>query len=125
MKKRAHKTPNRHAKISHNPPIELPFTQKLREALAQRNTMVINDQGLRPSAVILPMFVKENRFNLLFTKRTEKVAHHKGEISFPGGSVEPSDKDLRSTAIRECVEEIGLLEKDINIIGILGIPIHL
>ncbi len=119
MAKKANRIPNRHAEISHLDPIGNPSIEKLREALAQRGRRVIDEQGLKPSAVILPLFLEEHRFHILFTKRTEKVAHHKGEISFPGGAVEPSDKDLRSTAIRECFEEIGLLESDISIIGIL------
>lgn len=119
MVKRAMRTPSQCGKIFEKSSIETPFTKKLREALAQRERHIIHEQELRPSAVILPLFQKDTQFNLLFTRRTDEVSHHKGEISFPGGAVEPSDKDLQSTAIRECFEEIGLMEKDIHIIGTL------
>ncbi len=113
------RTPSKYGKIFKKSSIETPFTKKLREALAQRERHIIHEQELRPSAVILPLFQKDTQFNLLFTRRTDEVSHHKGEISFPGGAVEPSDKDLRATAIRECFEEIGLKEKDCHIIGTL------
>jgi 8-oxo-dGTP pyrophosphatase MutT (NUDIX family) len=51
------------------------------------------------------------------TKRSELVASHKGEISFPGGAFEVQDSDLVATALREAEEEIGLLATDVHVIG--------
>ena len=45
------------------------------------------------------------------------MVHHKGQISFPGGVVEPDDPSLRATALREAHEEIGLQEDDVDILG--------
>jgi 8-oxo-dGTP pyrophosphatase MutT (NUDIX family) len=71
----------------------------------------------RNAAVIIPVFFKNQEAHLLFTKRTDKVEHHKGQISFPGGMQDSIDKDLRETAIRETWEEMGIKEKDITILG--------
>ena len=71
------------------------------------------------AAVLVPLFKKEEDCHLLFTKRSDQVKYHKGEISFPGGVVDEEDLELISTAIREAHEEIGLRECDIQIVGVL------
>lgn len=78
---------------------------------------VFETDNLTPAAVLIPVFEKNNESHLLFTKRTDKVRHHKGQISFPGGKYEISDQDLQITALRETYEEIGLKMDDVNIIG--------
>jgi 8-oxo-dGTP pyrophosphatase MutT (NUDIX family) len=54
---------------------------------------------------------------MVFTKRTETLTHHKGQVSFPGGSFEPSDGDLLTTALRESYEEVGIHPGDVTILG--------
>jgi 8-oxo-dGTP pyrophosphatase MutT (NUDIX family) len=71
----------------------------------------------RKAAVIIPVFFKNAQAHLLFTKRTDKVEHHKGQISFPGGMQDPTDSDLKDTAIRETWEEMGIREKDLTFLG--------
>jgi len=71
----------------------------------------------RNAAVIIPIFFKDQEAHLLFTKRTNKVEHHKGQISFPGGMQDAVDSDLKDTAIRETWEEMGINTKDITILG--------
>jgi len=71
----------------------------------------------KKAAVIIPLFYKENEPFLLFTKRTEKVEHHKGQISFPGGAREKGDRDLQVTAVRETWEEMGIRPEDLTVIG--------
>lgn len=72
---------------------------------------------LRPASVLLPLYEKEDELFLLFTRRTEWVEHHKGQISFPGGMRDPEDQDSTSTAIRETWEEVGLNPASIEIVG--------
>jgi len=75
------------------------------------------DVPYKKAAVIIPLFFKEGVAHLLFTKRTDKVEHHKGQISFPGGSHESNDAHLKETAIRETWEEMGIEKNDLSIIG--------
>jgi 8-oxo-dGTP pyrophosphatase MutT (NUDIX family) len=69
------------------------------------------------SAVLLPLFNREGQHYILFTKRTQKVKNHKGQISFPGGVYQERDGTLINTALRECTEEIGLLAHHVEVLG--------
>jgi 8-oxo-dGTP pyrophosphatase MutT (NUDIX family) len=66
---------------------------------------------------LIPIYFEEGQFYILFTKRTELVHHHKGEISFPGGGYHADDCCLQQTALRESQEEIGLNPTDVEILG--------
>lgn len=59
------------------------------------------------------------------TRRSNNLLEHSGEISFPGGTCENSDKNLLETALRETAEEIGIMKEDIKIIGSLKEEISL
>ena len=74
---------------------------------------------LRPAAVLIPLYVREKALWTLFTKRTDMVEHHKGQISFPGGGVSGRDANLWETAIRETEEEIGVPRSSVRILGAL------
>jgi len=91
--------------------------ERIAEILASREFRRIRDEKLAPSAVLLLLLEKEGECNVLFTRRSEKVAYHKGEISFPGGTTDPDDSDLLHTALREGAEEIGLDQRDVRILG--------
>ena len=66
--------------------------EKLREALAERQILRINDSKMKVSAVLVPIFLKAGQYHLLFIQRTERVKEHKGQISFPGGAYEKADR---------------------------------
>lgn len=91
--------------------------EKIKEIFSSRIKKEISRDDLVPAAVLIPLLKKNREYFILFTKRTEFVEHHKGQISFPGGIKEQTDKNLKTTVLREAFEEIGLLEKDINIVG--------
>jgi len=91
--------------------------QKLRQALSQRHKQHVVDAGRVPSAVLVPIYYKQGQYYILFTKRTELVKEHKGDISFPGGAYQEGDETLANTALRECSEEIGLTAGDVEILG--------
>jgi len=73
--------------------------------------------GYRHAGVLLPLLEEEGIVKVLFTERTQRVEHHKGQISFPGGGVEKEDASIKETVLRETSEEIGLSVKDIEILG--------
>lgn len=69
------------------------------------------------AGVVIPLFEKDGDVFFVLTKRTDTVKFHKGEVSFPGGMYEPKDGNTKRTAIRECCEEIGVKNTDLEIIG--------
>lgn len=77
-------------------------------------------KSLTPAAVLLPLMKRDGEVRILFTKRSQSVRVHKGQISFPGGVREESDQDLLATALREAHEEIGLLPADVDVLGSVG-----
>lgn len=77
----------------------------------------IEDAMLARAAVLLPLYDVGDEIHVLFTRRSELVEHHKGQISFPGGAYDASDPDLKFTAVRETWEEIGVDPEHIDVIG--------
>ena len=69
------------------------------------------------AAVLIPLLEEEGTSKILFTKRTNRVEHHKGQISFPGGAVDEEDVSFEDTALREAHEEIGLRREEVEILG--------
>ena len=100
-------------------PCEENFVDQIRTILSSRKRRVIEHPPFSHAAVLVPLFKKDEDCHLLFTKRSDHVKYHKGEISFPGGVVDEEDLELISTALREAHEEIGLKKSDVQIIGIL------
>lgn len=69
------------------------------------------------SAVLMPLVNDGETISVLLTKRSEKLFHHPGQISFPGGRVEESDINPQHTALRETFEEIGVPTQSITMLG--------
>jgi 8-oxo-dGTP pyrophosphatase MutT (NUDIX family) len=98
---------------------EKDFIDQIQKMLSLRKRRIIEHPPFSHAAVLVPLFQKGEDCHLLFTKRSDHVKYHKGEISFPGGVVDEEDKELVNTALREAYEEIGLIESDVQIIGVL------
>lgn len=71
----------------------------------------------RDAAVLVPIIYQEQLPHLLFTKRSEDLGNHPGQMSFPGGGREPTDDSLSDTAVREAHEEISLDPTEVTLVG--------
>jgi len=71
----------------------------------------------RCAAVLIPIFWFENEWHIVYTRRTDKVETHKGQVSFPGGACDPGETKPEQTALREAQEEIGLRPDDVRVLG--------
>ncbi|WP_242342022.1 NUDIX hydrolase [Anaeromyxobacter terrae] len=91
---------------------------RVREALAERPSRPLEVPGFRRAGVLVPILARPEGPTLLFTRRTETVPHHKGEISFPGGGCEPRESAL-AAALREADEEVGLAPAGVEPLGAL------
>ncbi|QWD64553.1 CoA pyrophosphatase [Polynucleobacter sp. MWH-UH2A] len=69
------------------------------------------------AAVLIPLLLKEDGLSVLLTQRTNHLRDHAGQISFPGGRMDPEDQSPNDTALRESHEEIGLDPRRVEIIG--------
>lgn len=75
------------------------------------------DPPLPPAGVLLILHERPTGPHIIFQKRTDSVRDHKGQISFPGGASDPEDDSVLQTALRETHEEIGVVPRDIEILG--------
>jgi 8-oxo-dGTP pyrophosphatase MutT (NUDIX family) len=91
--------------------------KKIKEILDCREKTCIDDARMTRAAVLIPLFKKNGEYHILFTRRTDQVEHHKGQISFPGGRKDASDRDLLATALRESEEEMGIRREDVQVLG--------
>ncbi|MEA2070353.1 MAG: CoA pyrophosphatase [Asgard group archaeon] len=91
--------------------------QNIAQKLKTYTPKKLSLKGLQEGAVLVPIFKKEHYYYVLFTKRTEELSTHKGQISFPGGKLDEHDSSLEECALRETWEEIGVPKTKIRIIG--------
>jgi 8-oxo-dGTP pyrophosphatase MutT (NUDIX family) len=91
---------------------------RTRGRLAARERRMVVGGPLVKAAVLVPIVEREGPA-LVFTKRTDNVGSHRGQISFPGGRVDPSDAGFLEAALRETEEEIGLPRSSVEPLGAL------
>jgi 8-oxo-dGTP pyrophosphatase MutT (NUDIX family) len=72
-----------------------------------------------PAAVLVPLVEREEGLTVLLTQRAATLKDHAGQISFPGGRIEPTDADAWHAALREAHEEIGLSDSYVEYAGYL------
>ncbi len=72
------------------------------------------------AAVLFGLIERPGGASVLFTRRTETLSSHKGQISLPGGRIDETDASPESAAVREMHEEVGIKPSEINVIGRLG-----
>ena len=91
--------------------------EQIRQRLSLYRPAHTASDDLNRAAVLIPLYAHRDELHVILTKRTDKVEHHKGQISFPGGAFDPTDADLVYTALRESHEEIGLVPEHVEVIG--------
>lgn len=74
-------------------------------------------EGYRQAAVLMPVLSADGGARIVYTLRTDDLQDHAGQISFPGGSVEPGDESPLATALREAEEEIDLSPDLVEVVG--------
>lgn len=74
---------------------------------------------LRPAGVLIPIIERREQLTVLLTERSADLKQHAGQVSFPGGGMEPHDEHIAATALRETHEEVGIEPALVNIAGYL------
>jgi len=75
---------------------------------------------LKCAAVLIPLVWFDEEWHLLYTRRTDTVESHKGQVSFPGGACDEGETTAEQTALREAEEEIGINPADVRVLGTLS-----
>ena len=95
--------------------IELPGSRHWPASLRERLSAT-----LKPAGVLIPLFDRPRAgLTVLLTQRSAELRLHAGQVSFPGGRMEPEDADIAQTALRETSEEVGLESSAISVVGYL------
>ena len=77
----------------------------------------MDHSNLTPAAVLIPLYRDGREWFVLLTLRTDRVENHKGQVSFPGGAADKTDKTPVDTALRETFEETGIPPQKVQILG--------
>lgn len=88
--------------------------RQLLQTYARRELAV---PGRRLAAVLVPLYEHNGDYGVIFTRRSDTVLQHRGQIAFPGGGHEDQDMSLQHTALRESAEEIGLQPTHVQVLG--------
>jgi 8-oxo-dGTP pyrophosphatase MutT (NUDIX family) len=84
--------------------------------VARHEPVLYPEEG-RAAAVLVPLLPKPEGLHVLFTERSKELRFHAGQVSFPGGSVDPIDQGVGEAALREAHEEVGLDPSHVEILG--------
>ena len=122
-------------RLTHPPTPAMPLTfskefisQRLHEALRTAGPssdgfaeVTLNKETrVKCAAVLVPLVWQDDEWHLLYTRRTDKVESHKGQVSFPGGACDDGETTPEQTALREAEEEIGVRPQDVRVLGRLA-----
>lgn len=91
--------------------------ERIEQALADYTPRKVDHPTAAPAAVLILVCTGAGTPRVVFTERTHRVEHHKGQISFPGGACDDDDESCEVTALRETFEEIGVRPEDVRLLG--------
>jgi 8-oxo-dGTP pyrophosphatase MutT (NUDIX family) len=89
---------------------------RLRGLLERRTAIEIDAPEHRRACVLIPLIHDRGSWSLVFSRRSENLAAHSGQIAFPGGAAEPGEA-LEDAAVREAEEEVGIQRSEVELIG--------
>ncbi|HET7009507.1 MAG TPA: CoA pyrophosphatase [Anaerolineales bacterium] len=89
---------------------------RLEKLLSSRNPAVKPEWSAVPAAVLIPLIRTETEWSVLYTRRTDSVETHRGQVSFPGGRIEAGETPVQA-ALREAEEELAIMPKDVVVLG--------
>ena len=101
-------------------PADFNHIESIKERISAHRPMMLRDDSHRRACVLVPLVLHNGTLHLLLTKRTDRVEHHKGQISFPGGMVDETDRSPDHTALRELEEELGIPPSFVELLGTLS-----
>lgn len=93
------------------------IAEKISNVLSSREPKDLTHLTYKLAAVLMPIQERDDGDHLVLTKRAEELNHHRGQVAFPGGRVDPEDADELGAALRESHEEIGLDPGDVRVLG--------
>ena len=93
------------------------IAERIMNVLSSREAKDLTHLSYKLAAVLMPIQEREDGDHLVLTKRAEDLNHHRGQVAFPGGRVDPADADELGAALRESHEEIGIDPADVRILG--------
>jgi 8-oxo-dGTP pyrophosphatase MutT (NUDIX family) len=103
------------------------ISRRLQEALETAGSSdgyaeidLADESQLKCAAVLVPLVWQSEEWNILFTRRTDRVESHKGQVSFPGGACDEGETTPEETALREAEEEIGINPNHVRVLGRLA-----
>jgi len=71
----------------------------------------------KAAAVLVPLFQRDGELHVLYTRRSDRLASHRGQVAFPGGRFDRRDPDLVAAALRETHEEVGIHPRHVEVLG--------
>jgi len=109
------------ARLAAAPAHSDPLTRTLRDVEGPVPQSLIDylQQGRSPAAVLLGLVERPGGLAVVFTERAEHLKDHPGQVSFPGGRIQPGDAGPVQAALREAEEEIGLDPRQVSVAGCL------
>lgn len=103
------------------------ISQRLRDAVKDNPSSdgfseveLTEETRLKCAAVLVPLVWHDDEWHLLYTRRTDTVESHKGQVSFPGGACDEGETTPEETALREAQEEIGIQPDNVRVLGRLA-----
>jgi 8-oxo-dGTP pyrophosphatase MutT (NUDIX family) len=94
------------------------YLDNLRRKLISAETVLLPSPGkARAAAVLVPLVSREGGLHVIYTRRSDRLSSHRGQVAFPGGRFDRTDRDLLATALRETDEEVGIAPDSVDVLG--------